>query len=127
MSLANLVRLFFAMTMEILHHECRPLRPIFAFFAILGQVGNTISPWGEGRSRMEVVMFVANDQQSIALEFRIGSSSLAGVMQLMVRTTLSKFVFLAVFCPVVRQSPRGTASHQRVSKPNPDAQDWRGY
>ena len=47
-SIANLLRLLLAMTMEIMDRECGPFRPIFAVFAILGQFGNTISPWGKG-------------------------------------------------------------------------------
>ena len=46
-SIASLVRLLLAMTMEIWDTDFGPFRPIFAVFAILGQVGNTISPWGK--------------------------------------------------------------------------------
>ena len=49
-SIAILVRLLLAMTKEIREREYGPCRPIFAVFAILGQVGNTISPWGKGPS-----------------------------------------------------------------------------
>ena len=48
-SLATLIRSLLAMTMEIWDRESGPFRPIFAVFAILGQVGNTISPWGKVR------------------------------------------------------------------------------
>ena len=65
-SKANLVRLFLAMSMEIWDRGCVPFQPIFAVFAILGQVGNTIFPWGKGASREEVAMLVAYDQGSIA-------------------------------------------------------------
>ena len=50
-SIATFVRLLLAMTMEIWDRQCGPRRPIFAFFAILGQVGHTISPWGKGLSQ----------------------------------------------------------------------------
>ena len=53
-SIATLVRLLFAMTVEIWNSECGPFRPIFAVFAVLGQVGKTISPWGQGASRVGV-------------------------------------------------------------------------
>ena len=47
----TLERLLLAMaTMEMWDRECGPFRPNFAVFAILGQVGNTISPWGKGPS-----------------------------------------------------------------------------
>ena len=45
--IAILVRLLLALTMEIWDRECGPFRPIFTVFAMLGQVGNTISPWGK--------------------------------------------------------------------------------
>ena len=99
-SIANLVRSLRAMTMQIWDCECEPFGPIFAFFAISGQVGNTISPWGMGPSRKQSVILVAYDQGSKALGFRICISGLAGVMQPMVRATLPNFDFLAVFCPV---------------------------
>ena len=99
-SIAILVRLLLAMTPEIWDRECGPFRPNFAVFAILGQVGNIISPWGKGLSKEGVAILVAYDKGSSALEFRICSSGLAGVMQLTVRATLPNFAFLAVFCPV---------------------------
>ena len=49
-SIAALVGLLLAMTMEIWDFECGLFRPIFVVFAILAQVGNTISPWGKGPS-----------------------------------------------------------------------------
>ena len=126
-SIATLVRLLLAMTTEIWDRECGPFRPVFAVFAILGQVGKTISPWGKKPSRKGGGVLVAYGQGSIALEFRICSFGLAGVMQLTVRATLPIFAFLAVFCPVARPSPRGTAGSQRDSKPNRDARDQGGY
>ena len=50
-SIATLVRLLLAMTMEIWDRECGPFLPILAVFAFLGQVGNTISPWRNGPSQ----------------------------------------------------------------------------
>ena len=67
------------------------------FFAILGQVGNTISLWGKGPSQEGLAILVAYDQGSIALDFRICSSGLAGVMQHTVRATSPNVAFLAVF------------------------------
>ena len=99
-SRATLVRLLLAMTTDIRDHEYGPSRPIFAFFAVLGQVENSISPWGKGPSQERSENLLSYDQGSIALEFCICSSSLAGVMQLSVRATLPNFAFLAVFCPV---------------------------
>ena len=122
-SIAASVRLLLAMTMEIWDRECGPFRPIFAVFAILGQVGNTISPRGKRPSQGEVGILVAYDQGSIALAFRICSSGLAGVMQLTVRATFPNFASLAVFSAVARSSPRGRAGSQRDSKSNPDAQE----
>ena len=69
----------------------------FPFFAILYQVGKTISPWGEGSSRNEVVILVAYDQGIIALELLIWFSGPAGVM---VHASLPNVAFPAVFCPV---------------------------
>ena len=126
-SIATLVRLLLAMSMDIWDRACGLFRPIFVVYAVLGQVGKTISPWGKGPSQEGVAILVAYDHGSIALEFRICSPGLAGVMQLTVRATLPNFAFLAVFCPVARPSPRGTAGSQRASKPNPDARDQRGY
>ena len=108
-SIAILVRLLLAMTINIWDTACGPFRPIFAVFAILSQVGNTISPWGKGPSKKNVVILAVNDQGSIALELRICSSDLAGVMQLTMRATLPNLLFLAVFSPVGRPSSRGAA------------------
>ena len=47
-SIATLVRSLLVITMEIWCCECGPFQPIFTVFAILGQIGNTISPWGKG-------------------------------------------------------------------------------
>ena len=50
-SIPTLVRLLLAMTTEICYRECGPFRPVFAAFALLGHVENTISPWGKGPSQ----------------------------------------------------------------------------
>ena len=60
-SLSSLSRLFLAMTKEILDRECGPIGPIFAISAILGEFGNTISPWGKETSQREVMCLVADD------------------------------------------------------------------
>ena len=127
MTIAILVGLLLRLTMEIWDRERGPFRLISTVFAILGHVGNAISPWGKEPSQEGVAILVAWDRGSIAQEVRICSSGLAGVMQLTAHATLPNFAFLAVFCPVARPSPRGTASSQRDSKPNPDAQNQRGY
>ena len=99
-SIASLVRLLLAMTMEIWDRECGLFQPKFAVFAISGLVENTTSPWGKGPSQIEVAVLVGYEQGSIALEFCICAYGLAGVMQPSVRATLPNFAFLAVFCPI---------------------------
>ena len=96
------------------------------FFAIFGQVGNTISPWGKGPSQEAVVIRVPYDQGSISVALCICSCGLAGVMQLTLRATWLIFAFLAVFCPIARPFPRGTASSQQDSKPIPGGAKMRG-
>ena len=51
MSVASLLGLLLGIFMEIWYRECGPFRPNFAVVAILGHIGNTISPWGEGLSQ----------------------------------------------------------------------------
>ena len=87
--------------MEIWDREYGPLGTRFTVSAILGQVGNTISPWGKGPSQKIGGILVAYFQGSIDIGFRICSSGLAGNVQPRVRATLPNFQFLAVFCPVV--------------------------
>ena len=99
-SIATLVGLLLAMTMEIWDRECGPFRPIFAVFAILGQVGNTISPTGKGPSQEGAAIPVRNNQGSIALEVCICSCGLAGVMQLTMPATLPKFALLLFSAPL---------------------------
>ena len=50
-SIAILVGLSLAMAMEIWSRECGSLRQSFVVFAILGHIGNTISPWGKRTSQ----------------------------------------------------------------------------
>ena len=61
--MAVLVRLLLARAMKIWDRDCGPFRPNFAFFVILGQVGNPISLWGKGPGGIEYA------QESVALEF----------------------------------------------------------
>ena len=126
-SIASLLRLLPANALEIWDRECGPFRPNSAVFAISGQVGNTISPWGKGPSQERRAILVAHDQGPIALGFRICSSSLAGDMQLTVLPMSPNFAFCAVSCPVARPTPRSTGGSQRDSKPNPNAQGQREY
>ena len=81
------------MAMEIWYRECGPFRPNFT-------VGKTISALGKGPSQVGRVVLVAYDDGSMALNFWIPSSGLAGVMQLTLRATLHNFAFLAVVCSV---------------------------
>ena len=50
-SIASLVERILAMAMKIWNHECGPLLPYFAVFAIVCHIGITISPWGTGSSQ----------------------------------------------------------------------------
>ena len=75
------------------------VRPNFATFAILGQVGNTISPQGKGPSQNKRAILVAHDQGLMGQRFRIFSSGLAGVTQLTVHATLPNLHFLLFFAP----------------------------
>ena len=100
-SIANLDGLLLARSMEIWDRECGLLSPIFVVFTIFGQVGNTISPWGKGPGQHRlVVILVACDQGSIALELRIFSSGLPGVVQLTMCARSPYFTFLAVVSPI---------------------------
>ena len=45
-SIASLIERILAGTMEIWNHECGPIWPNFAVFAIVCHIGTTISPWG---------------------------------------------------------------------------------
>ena len=109
-SVATLARLLLAMTM---------FRPIYTIPAILGKNGTTIPPWGIESSQEGVTIGVAYAPGSIALEFRVCASGLAGVMQLTMRAMLPNFAFFAVRCPVTQPVPRGRASSLRDREPNP--------
>ena len=71
MPIAALVGSLLAIAIEIWDRECGPLRLIFAVFAILGHVGNTISPRGKGPSEEGAAILVVYDQGSIAVGLRI--------------------------------------------------------
>ena len=90
-SIAILVKILLVMTMEIWERECGPFRSTFAVFAILGQVGNTISPWRKRPGHKGVFFPVAYAQGSTALEARICPSALDGVMQLTVHAAVPNF------------------------------------
>ena len=60
-SIASSVERILAVAMEIWNHECGPLWPNFAVFAIVCHIGITISPWGKEPSQMEWAHIVAYD------------------------------------------------------------------
>ena len=88
------------MAMEIWNHECRPIRPNFAVFAIVCHIGTTISPWGKEPSQKENAIIVAHDQGLNSIEFRICSSGSSGVVQLLVRSMIPSFAPHAAFSPI---------------------------
>ena len=98
--LALLVGKILTVAMEIWNHECGPLWPNFAVFAIVCHIGITISPWGTGSSQKEGAIIVAYDRGLNAIEFRICSSGSSGVIQLLVRSTIPLFAPHVAFCPV---------------------------
>ena len=81
MPLEDLLGLLLAKAMEIWDRECGPFRPPFPVFIILGQVENTIFPWGKRPSWQELAILVVHDAGSIVLGFGICSSRLGGRMQ----------------------------------------------
>ena len=99
--IAILVGLLLAMAMDIWDREFGPFRPGVAFFAILGHVRNTISPWGQGPSQNTEMTLVAYDQGSIVLGFGICPCGAARGMQFTVLATSPTFGFFAVFCAIV--------------------------
>ena len=99
-SIASLVERILAVAMEIWNHECGPLRPYFAVFAIVCHIGITISPWGTGSSQEDRANIVAYDQGLNAIEFRICSSGSPGVIQLLVRSMIPPFAPHAALCPI---------------------------
>ena len=98
--LAFLVGRILTVAMEIWNHECGPIWPYFAVFAIVCHFGITISPWGTGSSQRRRANIVANDQGLNAIELRICSSGSSGVIQLLVRSTIPPFAPHVAFCPV---------------------------
>ena len=74
--------------------------PNFAVFAIVCHIGITISPWGTRSSQIERASIVAYDQGLNAIEFCICSSGSSGVIQLLVRSVISRFAPHAAFCPI---------------------------
>ena len=99
-SLAYLVGKFLAVAMEIWNHECGPFRPNFAVFAILCHIRTTISPWDKGPSREESAIIVPYDRGLYTIEFRIRSSGLSGVIQLLVRSMIPPFAPHVAFYPI---------------------------
>ena len=99
-SLASLAGRILAVAMEIWNHECGPIWPYFAVFAIVCHVGITISPWGTGSSHEGSAIIVAHDQGLNAIEFCICSSGSSGVIQHFVRSMIPTFAPHAAFCPI---------------------------
>ena len=99
-SIASLVGRILAVAMEIWNHECGPLWPSFAVFAIVCHIGTTISPWGKEPSQKEIVIIVADDQGLNTIEFCICFSGSSGVIQLLVRSMIPPFAPHAAFCPI---------------------------
>ena len=99
-SIESLVERILAMAMEIWNHECGTCWPNFPVFAIVCHIGITISRWGTGSSQEEDANIVAYDQGLNAIEFRICSSGLSGVLQLLVRSMIPPFAPHAAFCPI---------------------------
>ena len=99
-SIALLVGRIFTVAMEIWNHGCGPFRPIFAVFAIVCHIGITISPWGTESGQKERTIIVAPGQELNAIEFCICSYRSSGVIQLLVRSTISPFAPHAAFCPM---------------------------
>ena len=99
-SIASLVERILAVAMEIWKHECGPIWPHFAVFAIVCHIGITISPWSTRSSQEIRAMIVAYDQGLNAIEFRICSFGPSGVIQLLVRSMIPPFALHAAFCPI---------------------------
>ena len=99
-SLASLVESILAVAIEIWNHECGPLWPNFAVFAIVCHIGTTISPRGKRASHQVNAIIIANDQGLDTIEFRICFFGSSGVIQLLVRPMIPPFVPHAALCPV---------------------------
>ena len=110
-SIVSLVERILAVAMEIWHHECGPFWPNFAVFAIVCHIGITISPWGTGSSQEENANIVAYGQGLNAIEFRFCSSGSSGVIQLLVRSMISRFAPHAAFCPIHVFIPSMNSKH----------------
>ena len=106
MSIASLVARILDVAMEIWNHECGPFWPNFAVFAIVCNVGITISQWGTRSSQKGRAHIVAYDQGLNALEFCICSSGSSGVIQLLVRSTIPPLHRMLLSAPSVWSSPR---------------------
>ena len=66
--------------MEIWNHECGPVWPNVAVFAIVCHIGITISPWGKGPSQEQSAINVAYNQGLNTIELRICFSGSSGVI-----------------------------------------------
>ena len=99
-SIASLVGRILAVAMEIWNHECGPVSPNFAVFAIVCHIGTTISPWGKGPSQKERALIVPYHQALNTIEFRVCSFGSSGVIQLLVRSVIPPFAPHAAFCPI---------------------------
>ena len=108
-SIASLIGRILAAVMEIWDRECGPLRPNFVVFAIMGHIGITISPWGEGPSEEGRAIIMAYDQGVNALEFRICSSGVSIVIQLLVRSMIPPSAQHAAFCPICVTIPSASS------------------
>ena len=105
-SIASLFERILDMAMEIWNHECGPIWPNFAVFAIVCHIGITISPCGTESSRGGKAHVVAYDRGLKALEFRICFSGSSGVIQLLVRSTIPPLHRMSLSAPSVWSSPR---------------------
>ena len=105
-STASLVERILDVDMEIWNHGCGPFWPNFAVFAIVCNVGITISPWGTESSQEGSAHIVAYDQGLNALELRICSSGSSGDIQLLVRSTIPPLHRMLLSAPSVWSSPR---------------------
>ena len=99
-SIASLIERILDVAMEIWNHECGPVWPKFAIFAIVCHIAITISPWGTRSSQREEAKIVAYEQGLNAIEFRICSSGSSGVIQLLVRSMIPPCAPHVALCPI---------------------------
>ena len=99
-STASLVGRLLAVAMETWNHECGPIWPNFAVFAIVCHIGTTISPWGNGPSQNGSAITVAQVQGLKTIEFCICSLGSSAVIQLLGRSMIPPFSPHAAFCPI---------------------------